>query len=208
MSEKVKYVEEKFLKHDLQERITHWTHVLDFILLVLTGFQLRYPSFSVFGSMSTARFLHVISGYYFIFLGIVHVYFFFVRGKYKVAMPSLSDISDFGPTLRYYLFLDRHKPDFAKYNPLQKLTYAGLFVVSLFQALLGFALYWPGYFESFVYGMGGLMSVKAWHILVAWVFIAFTLLHLYLVFSEDVRLLTALIDGYYYRKVPKEEVEG
>ncbi|RMG60073.1 MAG: Ni/Fe-hydrogenase, b-type cytochrome subunit [Deltaproteobacteria bacterium] len=208
MNGKAEYVEEKFLKHDLQERITHWVHVVDFVLLVLTGFQIRYPSFAVFGSMETARFLHVISGYLFIFLGIVHVYFFFAQGKHKIAMPVPSDAKDLWPTIRYYLFIDGEKPDFAKYNPLQKIAYAALFVVSLVQTILGFALYWPTYFESFIYGLGGLMAVKSWHTLIAWVFVAFTLLHLYLVFSEDIRLVTALINGYYYRKVPRERAES
>jgi len=43
--------------------------------------------------------------------------------------------------------------------------------------------------------------VRSWHLLIAWTFVAFTLLHLYLVFSEDIRLLSALFHGYYYRKV-------
>jgi len=193
--------EERYLKHDFQERFTHWAHVIDFVVLLLSGFQIKYPSFAPFGSMATARYLHIVSSYVFVFLGILHTYFFFAAGKWKIAMPSLSDLGDLGPTLKYYLFLSREKPDFAKYNPLQKFSYALLFLVSAFQVLIGFALYWPGYFSGLIYGMGGLMVVRSWHLLIAWTFVAFTLLHLYLVFSEDIRLLSALFHGYYYRKV-------
>jgi Ni,Fe-hydrogenase I cytochrome b subunit len=34
-----------------------------------------------------------------------------------------------------------------------------------------------------------------------WLFIAFTVLHVYLVVTEDRRMVKAMIDGYYYRKV-------
>ena len=192
--------EERYMKHDFQERFTHWAHVIDFTVLLLTGFQITHPSFALFGSMATARFLHIVSAYAFIFLGIAHVYFFFAEGKWKVAMPTFKDIGGLGPTLKYYFFLTPDKPDYAKYNPLQKFSYAFLFLISAFQVLIGLALYWPLQFQGLVYGMGGLMIFRAWHLLLTWVFVAFTIVHLYLVFSEDVRLLYALLHGYYYRR--------
>lgn len=194
--------EERYYKHDGIERFTHWTHMADTILLILSGLQLHYPGFNVFGSMITARFVHLASGYLFIFLGVFHVYFFFALGKRTVAMPHLSDVAELGPVLRYYLFLSREKPDYAKYNAAQKFAYAGLFVVSFLQTVLGFALYWPAAFAAVIAMFGGAVGVRIWHTTLMWVFLSFTCVHVYLVFTEDIRLAKAMVDGYYYREAP------
>lgn len=190
---------ERYYKHDGVERFTHWTHMVDTIFLILSGIQIHYPGFSVFGTMQTARFVHLVSGYLFIFLGVFHVYFFFALGKHRVAMPRFADLGEIAPLLRYYLFLSSDRPDYAKYNVLQKFSYAGLFAVSLLQAVLGFALYWPAAFAAVIAAFGGAVSVRIWHTTVMWIFLSFTAVHLYLVLTEDVRLVKAMIDGYYVR---------
>ncbi len=192
--------EERYYKHDGVERFTHWTHMADTIFLILSGLQIHYPGFLVFGTMQTARFVHLVSGYLFIFLGVFHVYFFFALGKWKIAMPRLADIAEIAPITRYYLFLSRVKPDYAKYNVLQKFSYAGLFAVSLLQTVLGFALYWPAAFAAVFAAFGGAVSVRIWHTTVMWVFLSFTAVHVYLVVTEDIRLTRAMIDGYYFRE--------
>ncbi len=194
--------EERYYKHDGIERFTHWAHMVNTVFLVLTGLQIHYPGFALFGSMLNARFLHIVSGYLFLFLGILHVYFFFALGKRKVAMPHLSDLSEMGPILRYYLFLSREKPDYVKYNVLQKIAYAALFVVSFLQSLIGFALYWPATFAVVITLLGGAAYTRIWHTTIMWVFLSFTVVHVYLVYTEDVRLVKAMLTGYYYRKVP------
>jgi Ni/Fe-hydrogenase 1 B-type cytochrome subunit len=199
-----KVAEEKYYKHDGVERFTHWTHMLDTILLVLSGLQIHYPDFRIFGTMQTARFVHIVSGYYFIFLGIFHVYFFFALGKRKIAMPHFEDLAELGPITRYYLFLSRRKPDYAKYNVLQKFAYAALFVVSFVQAVLGFALYWPASFSLVIALFGGAVSARIWHTTIMWVFLSFTAVHAYLVLTEDPGLARAMIDGYYVRRAPGE----
>ncbi len=191
--------QERYYKHDGIERFTHWAHVADTIVLILSGLQIHYPGFGVFGTMQAARFAHLVSGYLFIFLGAFHVYFFFALGKHRVAMPGVADLGDVAPLLRYYLFLSREKPDYAKYNVLQKISYAALFAVSLLQSLLGFALYWPAALAAVLAAFGGAVSVRIWHTTVMWVFLSFTAVHLYLVLTEDIRLVTAMIDGYYFR---------
>ena len=191
--------EERYYKHDGVERFTHWTHMADTIVLILSGLQIHYPGFSVFGNMQTARFVHLVSGYLFIFLGVFHVYFFFALGKWRIAMPHLADIGEIAPITRYYLFLSREKPDYAKYNVLQKFSYAGLFAVSLLQTVLGFALYWPAAFAAVFSAFGSAVSVRIWHTTVMWIFLSFTAVHVYLVLTEDIRLARAMIDGYYFR---------
>ncbi|PJB30626.1 MAG: hypothetical protein CO109_14345 [Deltaproteobacteria bacterium CG_4_9_14_3_um_filter_65_9] len=200
--------EERYYKHDGVERFTHWAHMADTVVLILSGLQIHYPGFAVFGSMQTARFLHLVSGYFFLFLGVLHVYFFFALGKRKIAMPHAEDLSGIGPTLKYYLAVDGKKPDYAKYNPLQKFSYAGLFIVSFLQSVLGFALYWPVALAAVLAFFGDAVHVRIWHTTIMWVFLSFTAVHVYLVFTEDSRLVKAMVDGYYYRKVTEGKAQG
>jgi len=83
---------------------------------------------------------------------------------------------------------------------LQKFAYAGLFVVSFLQAVLGFALYWPVLFGPVLAFFGGAVAVRIWHTTILWVFLSFTALHVYLVVTEDIRLVKAMVNGYYYRE--------
>ncbi|GAB4240340.1 MAG: Ni/Fe-hydrogenase, b-type cytochrome subunit [Deltaproteobacteria bacterium] len=195
--------EERYYKHDGVERFTHWAHLADTVVLILSGLQIRYPGFSVFGTMQAARFLHLVSGYFFFLLGVLHVYFFFALGKRKIAMPHAEDLSGIGPVLKYYLVVGGTKPDYAKYNALQKFAYAALFAVSFFQSILGFALYWPVPLAAVLSLFGGAVDVRILHTTVMWIFLSFTAVHVYLVFTEDARLVKAMVDGYYYRKVPE-----
>ncbi len=203
--------EERYYKHDGFERFTHWAHTLDTVVLVLSGLQIHYPAFAVFGAMQTARFLHLASGYLFVAIGVYHTYIFFALGKHRISMPGLFDFSEVGPILKYYLHLSREKPVVEKYNVLQKFGYFLLFAVSVLQSLLGFALYtylWPAQF-AFVYAVfGDAVHIRIWHTTIMWLFLSFTALHVYLVVTEDKRMVRAMVDGYYYRKTPGGATEG
>jgi Ni,Fe-hydrogenase I cytochrome b subunit len=84
---------------------------------------------------------------------------------------------------------------------LQKVSYAVLFVLSFLQTVLGFALYWPAALAPVLPFFGGAVSVRIWHTVIMWVFLSFTFVHVYLVFTEDIRLVKAMVDGYYFRSV-------
>ena len=115
-------------------------------------------------------------------------------------MYKFSDFADLIPTVKWYMFLSDWRPDYTKYNVLQKLSYGALFVISSLQALIGFSLYRPDLFGSIVNLAGGLVLLRSLHYMIAWVFISFTGVHLYLILIEDIRLLRSMIHGYYYRK--------
>ncbi len=191
--------EERYYKHDLIERFGHWAHVVNILLLVLSGLQIHNPSWALFGSPSNARLVHFISTYTFLFIGIWHLYYFFGAKKHTEALFQPQDTQDIIPTLKWYLFLSETRPDYTKYNVLQKISYAGLFVISAFQALLGFALYWNKSLRGVTDIFGGMMSARALHYGITWIFVYFTAVHFYLVIREDLQLLWAMCHGYYHR---------
>jgi thiosulfate reductase cytochrome b subunit len=92
-----------------------------------------------------------------------------------------------------------------KLNPLQQLTYLSLLVVLFpFQIASGLLIWAIGHWPSFGVAFGGLHLVAPLHNLGAWLFLAFFVLHAYLVttghtVSDHVR---SMVTGY--RTVPAE----
>ncbi|GAB4251661.1 MAG: Ni/Fe-hydrogenase, b-type cytochrome subunit [Thermoleophilia bacterium] len=193
--------------HDAIERVGHWAHLVNTVLLVLSGMQIHYPSFNVFGSMNNARWVHFVDMYFFVFIGVFHVYQFFAKGKWSVAGPTPRNMQGVGRTLKYYLFLSDEPVHVRKYNPLQILTYLALFGLSIVMVAVGFALYWPSELSWLVGVFGGLMTVRQWHFIFAWVFVAFTVGHIYLVLLQPLRRTKAMVTGCYWETVGEPGAE-
>jgi Ni/Fe-hydrogenase 1 B-type cytochrome subunit len=194
--------------HDFLERGGHVVHILNTVLLLLSGMQIAYPSFAVFGTMDHARLVHFVDMYLFLFIGVFHVYQFFATGKFLSAGPLPRNMKTFWGTLKYYLFIQRTEPPHGKYNPLQILTYFLLFVLSAIQVVLGFTLYWPVRLSFIVYAFGGLMTVRMLHLTVAWIFLAFVALHLYLILTQPLRKSASIFTGSYWRTYDPETGEA
>ncbi len=199
---------QRIRNHDLIERVGHWVHLLNLILLVLSGIAIHAPSYNVFGSLDAARMVHFVDMYVFSFIGVFHVYQFFALGKWSVAGPTPRNLGGTWQTIKYYLFLRDRKPAYGKYNPLQIISYVLLFALSAVQAVLGFALYWPAGMGVVVGAFGGLMGLRQAHYLVSWVFIAFTMIHLYLVLTQPLRLTKSMITGSFWRRTADRARQG
>jgi Ni,Fe-hydrogenase I cytochrome b subunit len=52
------------------------------------------------------------------------------------------------------------------------------------------------------------VQIRIWHTTIMWLFITFTALHVYLVMTEDRRMVRAMIDGYYSREVTEGKSQG
>ncbi len=193
-------MEERYLKHDIAERIVHWLMALSCIFLILSGLNIRYPGLIPVGDMNTARFTHFVSMYVLIFSFVFHVYHTLVV-EFKEEITGLEDIKKMPAVLRYYLFLSDVHPLYTKYNPLQKLTYNLLWVMILIQIITGAVLYWPSALMGLSNALGGLMAARMLHNFMNYLFIAFLIVHVYMVLLEDIRGLWAMFHGYYYRRV-------
>jgi len=205
--------EERYYKHDGFERFTHWTHTLDTVILVLSGMQIHYPGFSVFGAMQNARFLHHWS-------------------RRTSSWPSaFTTRTSFSPRQAP----DRHAgalrllggggdPEVlspyqaARSRRTRSTTFCRSTATSCSSRRVrppdppGVRLYpyfLPGVF-SFVFAVfGDAVQIRIWHTTIMWLFISFTALHVYLVVDGGPRrMVQAMIDGYYYRKTPGGATEG
>lgn len=170
------------------------------ILLFLSGLQIHFATLNIFGSMNNARLVHFVDMYVFFFIGVFHVYQFFATGKWLTSGPTPGNLRSTGPSIRYYLFLSDHKPQAGKYSGLQIVTYLLLFAISVVMAVIGFGLYWPVRLSWVVSAFGGLMPLRQVHYVLAWVFMVFTGVHLYLVLTQPLKYTRAMATGSYWRR--------
>lgn len=182
------------LDHPLFARISHYINLVNFLVLIVTGFLIHFPFSGT--PMNWVRNLHFIFMYFLLINGVVRFYYSFF-GKYKdydSFLLTKQDLKAYWPQIKYYLFIGDH-PKTGKYNPLQKTAYITLPILAVFQAITGFILYLPEKLGGLVSAFGGLAAVRGVHYLTMWVFIAIIAAHLYLVFTEATEMFWLMFFG-------------
>jgi Ni/Fe-hydrogenase 1 B-type cytochrome subunit len=195
-------MEERYLKHDLFERVVHWVMALAVIVLILTGLNIRFPGFLPWGDMNSSRFFHFIAMYALIFSWLAHIYHTVIaeRGE-ELFRPS--ELKKIPGVIKYYLFLVDEKPVYLKYNPLEKLMFNVIWVLIFIQVATGLMLYWPKGSMGITNALGGLMAMRMLHDFMTYVFISFIIVHVYLVLAGDIRALWGMFHGYYFRRTDR-----
>lgn len=201
---KVKKVSDNLVKiyvWELPVRIFHWINAGAIVALMLTGFYIGNPFFASILQeeassfiMGWVRYIHFFAAFLFTVNLLVRLYWAFTGNKYATSN-ILRKIfwKDTWETVKFYLFLKNKKPHFVGHNPLAQLSY--WFIIgggSVIMIFTGFYLYIEPQPESFWGKMFGWVSffgdsfeIRSWHHLVAWVFMIFTVAHVYLSIRED-----------------------
>lgn len=204
-------------------RLCHWVSALSITVLFATGLYISWPIFSPNGEpwqnflMGRVRQIHFISGYVMLFSFLLRVYWFFAGNNYaRSGFPLVwrrTWWADVKEQAAHYLHLARGHVHLG-HNALAGLSYA-IFVVGLgwFQILTGLALYSesnPGGFWDKLVGWiiplcGGSFRLHMWHHTVAWGFVVFVILHLYIVLYDDRQfkngLVSSMVSGFkFYEK--------
>jgi thiosulfate reductase cytochrome b subunit len=175
----------------LPVRIWHWINALGFVLLILTGIQLRYVDLFNVMSFEAAVKLHNWVGFtvianYFIWLG-----YYLFSDRIKVYHPELNARKFFYTwfqQVRYYsygIFRGEKSPHkvhpYDKFNPMQMVTYQLVMLVAVpIQFITGIMMWDVKRFEVWVEMMGGLRVVNTIHVLVFILFVFFMLVHAYM----------------------------
>lgn len=141
------------LRMTLNERLQHATLVISFILLVITGFMLRYPEawwVEAIRGISTSAFewrglIHRIAGVAMLAGGVWHLCYlaFTERGRtlFRALLPRLSDLTDPLKLVRYNLGLSNVRPRFDRFSYIEKAEYWALVWGTVLMALTG-AILW------------------------------------------------------------------
>jgi Ni/Fe-hydrogenase 1 B-type cytochrome subunit len=192
-------------RHDLAVRITHFLHLVGMLMLIFSGFQILYPSsFTPFATMGAARKIHFYGMYLVIFPWVFrYLYHIWISGQIMTTVVRPKDIMWLPAFVKYYFFIGKEKPWEHEYNPGQRMTYSIWPLIVLVQALTGFAIYWPDRLPGTVAFFGGLLMLKFWHTIIAWIFVVTVMIHVYLgsTGSSLIDAYRSMITGYENQKV-------
>jgi cytochrome b subunit of formate dehydrogenase len=143
-------VEEEFVERmPLRFRWQHATLLLSFIVLVLTGFALKFPDswFASFLSLgeNMRHLLHRIAAVFLIGVSIYHVFDLAIsrdgRKLFRDLVPKLDDVRGAWQNLAYYLGFTAEKPAFARFNYAEKAEYWALVWGMIVMASTGLMLW-------------------------------------------------------------------
>lgn len=170
-------------------RAWHWANAALFAALLFTGFSLHFAGVGSGGvSFRMAVRVHNATG---IALSVVYDYYIIcmmLTGHWRQFVPRPGLIRKIFGQIRYYIwgiFKGEHHPYPAtpesRFNPIQQLAYiAAIFLFFPLQIISGVALLYPHKAPEKFMGMNGILPMAALHSLLAYAFVAFLLVHLYL----------------------------
>lgn len=188
-----------YLRMSLNERIQHGTMALSFIVLVITGFMLRFPDswwVKHITDLSEDAFIyrsliHRIAGVVMVAISLYHIYYisFTVRGRQLVKdlFPKLKDFTDAMGVLKFNLGINKTKPKLDRFSYIEKAEYWALVWGTIIMTITGLLMW--------VYiSVVGSFSKAEWeiartiHYYEAWLaFLAIVVWHFYFVmFNPDV----------------------
>jgi len=189
------------------QRIWHWLQALIIVLLLVTGLEIHAPeSFPLFG-FAAAVAVHSALGFLLIANAVFGLFYHLTTGRIREYLPEPHDFFTMaGRQAIYYLRgifkgephpLERRPGH--KLNPLQQVTYLVILNILLpLQAMTGLLIWGLQRWPEWAGAVGGLPVLAPTHTLIAWLFGAFLVLHIYLTTTGHTPLsnLRAMITGW------------
>jgi thiosulfate reductase cytochrome b subunit len=180
---------ERVYMYDFYERFWHWLQTAVILLLIFTGLVIHKPEmFGMFSFRYMVQ-LHNILAAILVINAVLAFFYHLVSGEIRQFLPRPRGFFDqaFEQT-RYYLIGifkgDPHpfaKSRQRKMNPMQQITYLMVLNVLLpLQIITGVLMWGASRWPELVDRIGGLPFLGPFHTLIAWLFAAFILLHVYL----------------------------
>ena len=177
--------------HPLPVRIWHWINAAGFVLLVLTGIQIRYVGLVDVIPFRTAVVLHGWIGFAIIANFFIWLFFYMFTDKARLYHSELNPVELFRGCLRqavYYAYgmfkglpNPFHLSKFSKFNPLQSLTYQIVMLILVpLQCVTGILLWDLSRFAKVVDLLGGVRVVDTAHVLIFIVIVFYIPFHAYL----------------------------
>lgn len=209
-------------------RVTHWLNAVLLAGMVMSGLQI-YHAFPHFGLRGEPYYLNYWDGKYFpkwarlggwlagglnwhfalawpfVLMGLLYLGYLLVSGEWRSLLFRPRDVPRAWRMQLYYLRLRKEHPPQGKHNALQKAAYSFIFLLGALAALSGFAVYKPIQLSWLTAAFGGYELARYWHFWTVWIFVAFTLVHVALVFLVDPASLRAMITGWYRGRFPSHD---
>jgi thiosulfate reductase cytochrome b subunit len=182
---------QKIYLHPLPVRIWHWTNALGFVLLILTGLQIRYTGIVDIMSFKTAITVHNAVGFVVIAAFTLWLSFYLLTDKSRVYHPELDPVKYYRASflqMFYYGFgifrgdpNPHHASPYDKFNALQAMMYQ-ILMLAIVPLLFytGILLWNPTRFGGQISFFGGVRIVDTIHVLIFIFFCGFLVIHMYL----------------------------
>jgi cytochrome b subunit of formate dehydrogenase len=204
---------ERFLRFPLARRIEHWTMVISFTILAITGLSQKFQLWAIsefflrlLGGIESVRIIHRVAAVVLMIIAIYHlgvgIYNWFVNRRPLDMFPGWQDLQAAWDSLRYNLRLSIKKPKQGFYTFEEKFEYWALVWGTILMAVTGFFLWNPITAAKFLPGEW-IPAAKAAHgneALLA--VIAILLWHMYHVLIKHFN--TSMFFGYMTREEMEE----
>lgn len=185
-------------------RFMHWIAALCLVALAVTGLYIGRPYFMTSGEasdhflMGWVRFVHFVAAALLVMTGIVRVYWLFMGNRFERLAALFPvrprDWVNLWRMVKFYLMIrPEEAPKYLGHNPLQQLSYTGIYAVTAVSVVTGFAMYGQANPDGFFYGafnwvnvlLGGATITRFVHHVATWVFLTFIPIHVYLAIRSD-----------------------
>lgn len=205
----------KIFLHPLTVRIWHWINAVSFIVLIITGLQIRYREIPNLTKFKTAVEIHNLFGFILVLDFVLWLVYYIFTGKIKIYVPLNLKKFFIGALkqARYYgygLFIGEENPHHPtpddKFNPLQQTAYFMIMLVLMPLQLISGVLLWDiRMFAGWIALLGGLKIVDIVHVIVFFFLFAFLFVHVYLTTLGRTPLehIKAMFTGY--EEIKEEE---
>jgi Ni/Fe-hydrogenase b-type cytochrome subunit len=186
-------------------RVMHWASALSIVVLAVTGLYIGKPYFVNGGDtgahflMGWVRFVHFLAAAILVMTAIVRAYWLFAGNQYerlRALFPfSRKDQVNLIKQAKAYATLRMETaPVYLGHNPMQQMSYTGLYLVAIFQVVSGFALYGQANPTGIFYRtlnwigpvFGGMPEVRFLHHIFTWAFAIYLPIHIYFAIRSDV----------------------
>ncbi|HEU5170158.1 MAG TPA: Ni/Fe-hydrogenase, b-type cytochrome subunit [Gemmatimonadales bacterium] len=186
-------------------RVMHWVAALSIVVLATTGLYIGRPYFAPGATgetpfqMGWMRFLHFSAAALLVMTAIVRVYWLIAGNKFERAAALFPvrprDWVNLAKQVKFLLLIHPERaPRYLGHNPLQQLSYTGLYLLALVSVVTGFALYGQSNPDGLIFrvfgwlgpALGGMQNVRFLHHVLTWLFLAFIPIHVYLAIRSDV----------------------
>jgi thiosulfate reductase cytochrome b subunit len=199
----------KVYVNPLPVRIWHWANTVLFLVLVVTGLQIRYLDLFDFMSFRNAVTVHNWAGFMLIANYLLWLLFYLFSDRNKAYHPEFNILKLAESSIRqmqyygYGIFRGEHSPHqidpYNKFNPLQRTLYQVLMLLLLpLQFVTGLLLWDTRRFADAIDTLGGVRVVDTVHVLIFIFFVFYLLIHPYLATlgHTPTAHIKAMITGY------------
>jgi formate dehydrogenase gamma subunit len=215
-----KLIDEKYLRMSGSERIQHFLLFSSFIVLILTGFGLKFPEsfwvqwivFIIGENAFEARgVVHRIASVVMIVASVYHLYYisFTPRGKQLIKdfFPRKQDIIDFKNSMLYLVGRSDIKPRMGRFSYIEKMEYWAVVWGTVIMGGTGMVLWFENTFLKYIGTMGMDIATAIHYYEAILASLAILVWHFYFIFlNPDVYPMNkAWLSGFLTRKQMEHE---